>query len=93
MLYFKKSGNVKRFRIKRNCNFMSLYLGKLRYQASIALQGFFLVPSTFTYKKSRKPVKSIKNIIISNLVSLYTHKLKTKDSFSFRGTQQTLYVN
>ena len=32
-------------------------LGKLRYQATIA----FRVPSTFTYKKSRKHVKSIKN--------------------------------
>ena len=75
--------NVKRFRIKHNCNFMSLYLGKLRCHASIALQGFFLVSSTFTYKKSRKHVKSIKNVIISNLISLYKHMLKIKDSFSF----------
>ena len=75
--------NVKHFRIKHNCNFISLYLGKLRYQASIALQGFFLVPSTFTYKKSPKNVKSIKNVIISNLISLYKHLLKIKDSFRF----------
>ena len=74
--------NVKRFRIEHNCNFIQLYLGKLRYQASIALQGFFLVPSTFTYQKSRKHVKSIKNVIISNLISLYTHMLKMKDKFS-----------
>ena len=45
--------------------------------------GFFLVPSTFTYKKSQKHIKSIKNVIISNLISLYTHMLKIKDSFSF----------
>ena len=56
---------------------------QLRYQASIALQGFFLVPSTFTCKKSRKNVKSIKNVIISNLISLYKHMLKIRDSFSF----------
>ena len=38
--------------------------------------------STFTYKKSRKHVKSIKNVIISKLLVIS----KIKDSFSFFGT-------
>ena len=42
-----------------------LYIERLRYQALIALPGFFLVPSTFLIKKITKHVKYIKNVLIS----------------------------